>query len=72
MNVRQLNEDELYELKDTLYTDFYYNKDALPTMLESERKVIERAGYPSDIPDWIMYKLYDGTDFVEDDFFCNI
>lgn len=30
MKVEQLSDDEMYELKDKLYTDFYYNQDALP------------------------------------------
>ena len=37
MRVTELNDDEMYELKDTLYTDFYYNQEALPHMIESER-----------------------------------
>lgn len=71
MKVEQLSEDEMYELKDSLYCNFYYNQDALPIMIESERKVLEKATYPSDIPDWLMYRLYGGVDFVKDDFWCN-
>ena len=72
MNVKQLSDDEMYELKDKLYTDFYYNQEALPQMIESERKVLESATYPTDIPDWLMYNLYQSTEFTEDDFWCNL
>lgn len=46
MKVEQLSDDEMYELKDKLYTDFYYNQDALPQMIESERNVLASATYP--------------------------
>lgn len=72
MKVEQLSDDEMYELKDKLYTDFYYNQEALPQMIESERKVLASATYPMDIPDWLMYNLYNGTEFTEDDFWCNL
>lgn len=71
MRVTELNDDEMYELKDTLYTDFYYNQEALPHMIESERDVLASATYPTDIPDWLMHNLYSGTEFTEDDFWCN-
>lgn len=72
MNVKQLSDDEMYELKDKLYTDFYYNQEALPQMIESERKALESATYPTDIPDWLMYNLFGGIEFTEDDFWCNL
>ena len=72
MRVTDLNDDEMYELKDKLYTDFYYNQEALPQMIESERKALEGATYPEDIPNWLMYNLYNGTEFSKDDFWCNL
>ena len=55
MKVEQLSDDEMYELKDKLYTDFYYNQEALPPMIATERNVLASATYPTDIPDWLMY-----------------
>lgn len=72
MKVEQLSDDEMYELKDKLYTDFYYNQEALPEMIANERNVLASATYPADIPDWLMYNLYQGTEFTEDDFWCNL
>lgn len=72
MKVEQLSDDEMYELKDKLYTDFYYNQEALPQMIESERNVLAGATYPTDIPNWLMYNLFHGTEFTEDDFWCNL
>lgn len=72
MKVEQLNDDEMYELKDKLYTDFYYNQEALPQMIESERNVVASATYPSDIPNWLMYNVFYGVNFTKDDFWCNL
>lgn len=72
MKVERLSDDEMHELKDTLYTDFYYNQEALPHMIESERDALASATYPTDIPNWLMYSLYSGTEFTEDDFWCNL
>lgn len=72
MKVEQLSDDEMYELKDKLYTDFYYNQEALQEMIATERNVLASATYPTDIPDWLMYNLYNGTEFTEDDFWCNL
>lgn len=71
MKVEQLSDDEMYELKDKLYTDFYYNQEALPQMIDSERNVLAGATYPTDIPDWIMHNLFHDIEFTEDDFCCN-
>ena len=72
MKVEQLNDDEMYELKDKLYTDFYYNQEALPQMIETERNVVASATYPSDIPNWLIYNVFHGIEFTKDDFWCNV
>lgn len=71
MRVTELNDDEMYELKDRLYTDFYYGKDRLPDLTKRQREAIEKAVYPPDIPNWVMYDLYNRASFVKDDFICN-
>ena len=68
MTVRQLNYDELLQLK----CDLWYETDNLPSMTEEEYKICINAGCPDDIPNELVYKLYDGINFVEDDFWCNI
>lgn len=71
MHVTKLNPNEMYELKDNLYSNFYYDMDALPELTEEQRSHIENADYPDDIDDEIIYEIYDDYDFVKDDFFCN-
>lgn len=71
MHVTKLNLNEMYELKDNLYSNFYYDMDALPELTEEQRSYIENADYPDDIDDEIIYEIYDDYDFVKDDFFCN-
>lgn len=41
-------------------------------MIDSERNVLASATYPTDIPDWLMYNLFHGIEFTEDDFWCNV
>lgn len=72
MHVTKLNADEMYELKDNLYIDFYYNTDALPNLTKEQQEHIESADYPDDIDDEVMHEIYDGYDFVKDDFSCNM
>ena len=72
MDVTELNEDEMYQLKDTLYCDFYYNPDDLPKLTDEQRSYIESAEFPDDISNKIVYEIYGGTSFVKDDFWCNV
>lgn len=37
-------------------------------MIATERNVLASSTYPTDIPDWLMYNLYNGIEFTEDDF----
>lgn len=63
--VRELNRDELDELK----TTYFYSDDY-------DEKIVNAAGlpvlFPGDIPDEIIFAVYDGISFVKDDFFCNL
>lgn len=54
MDVRELNEEQLDELKWT----YFYDMESW----EYE--------YPWDIPDDVIFNHYDGIDFVDDDFSC--
>ena len=72
MHVIELNNDELYQLKDTLYCDFYYNHDNRPDLTDDQRSHIESAELPDDIADEVVYEIYNGVNFVKDDFWCNV
>lgn len=78
MNVRELNEEQLYELKDKV---FYMNENDLEeehglwsSLKEAWDDDIqiewEKAQFPCDISNETIYKLFDGINFVNDDFCC--
>ena len=58
MNVRELNREQLNELK----TSLVYKIIESPSM--------ETLSYADDIPDAIIYDYYDEITFSKDDFFC--
>ena len=63
MNVRELDDEQISQLKWILY----YGDESIkisPGIID----LIESYDYPDMIPDDIVYELYDGIDFVEDDF----
>ena len=64
MNVRELNEGQISQLKWNL---FYVDKFFVEISWDMLNR-IEDCDYPDMIPDDIVYELYDGIDFVEDDF----
>ena len=65
MTVRELNRDQLDELKwHYFYSDDFDDKN----IRNAEGLPILLAG---DIPDSIIFAVYDGTDFVNDDFSCS-
>ena len=63
MNVRELNEGQLSQLKWNLY----YGDESIEVPW-NVIDIIESYDYPDMIPDDIVYELYDGIDFVEEDF----
>ena len=63
--VKELNRDELDELKwNYFYSDDYdsniTNADGLPVL------------FPGDIPDKVIFAVYAGISFVDEDFSCNL
>ena len=66
-DVEELNEDELWELKDRLFWN-----PVEEYLTDEQMEIINNALDPDDIPDDIVYEVYDGTGFVEEDFWCNI
>ena len=63
MTVRELNGDQLDELKVRLFYDY----DEMD-IEDSDKQIIAPLQYPSQVPDEIVYKYFDGIDFVEEDF----
>ena len=63
MTVRELNREQLNELKSA----YYYSDDY-------DAKIVLENGLPilftGDIPDRVIFAVYDGINFTEDDFFC--
>lgn len=69
MNIRELNYDEIYQLK----TDLCYNYgEYIVELTEEQKRICDEACCEDDIPDELVYEVYDGFDFVEEDFWCNV
>lgn len=68
MHVTELNSDELYKLK----LELCYMEEILPNLTTERLAAIKDAACPDDIPDQIVYEMYEGIDFVEDDFWYNV
>ena len=76
MDVKELTQDQLNELKESLYYQIHDIDDetiafavidsALPYTPET------LPDYPDEIPDEIIFNVYAGISFVNDDFFCSM
>lgn len=69
MTVYELTEEELAELKGSMYWAFA-NEDSMWYDPNAE-KLVEDIDHPNQIPNEMIYEYFDGIDFVEEDFFCN-
>lgn len=65
--VKELNFDELCELKDKLF----YDVDS-EEMNERQRNIVLSAHTSCDIPDELIFDVFDRYSFVEEDFWCNV
>ena len=63
MTVRQLNRDQLTELKQRMVSDEIYESEG---RTPSYGELVEAES----VPDEKVFEKYDGIDFVQDDFFC--
>lgn len=61
-SVHDLTTDELEELRDS----YYYQ------LLETDKEVLGDIVSPDEIPMENVISHYEGTYFVEEDFFCNV
>lgn len=67
MDVEELNEDELWELKDKLFWNY---EDEYLT--DEQIAVINNALDPDDILNELVFEVFSGYSFVEEDFWCNV
>lgn len=65
MTVRELNQEQLNELRWALWWDSVADEEG------SVQNISDFFSSPDDIEDEIVYSHYDGINFVEDDFFCS-
>jgi hypothetical protein len=76
MNVKELNEQQIEELKIRTLFDFknsddLSNEELKKYLTQEEYKTLENAKYWNDIPNNTIYKMYDDIYFVKEDFGCN-
>ena len=68
MTVKELNQEEKLQLKEALV----YAADNLPLITKEQQKIIDEAFSSDDISDELVENIYEGINFVKEDFFCNI
>ena len=68
MTVKELNQEEKLQLKE----DLVYGSDILPPITKEQQKIINEAFSTDDISDELVENIYEGINFVKEDFFCNI
>ena len=68
MTVKELNQEEKLQLKEALV----YGSDILPPITKEQQKIINEAFSTDDISDELVENIYEGINFVKEDFFCNI
>ena len=68
MTVKELNQEEKLQLKEALV----YGSDILPPITKEQQKIINEAFSTDDISDELVENIYEGINFVKEDFFCNV
>ena len=68
MTVKELNQEEKLQLKEALV----YGADNLPLITKEQQKIVDKAFSSDDISDELVENIYEGINFVKEDFFCNI
>ena len=49
-----------------------YGADILPEMTEEQKKICDESMFADDIPDELIFELYDGISFVKEYFWVNV
>lgn len=82
--VNELRQEEIDELKNRIIIDRDDDYNGFKSILENEQEnngltltyeeweIINLAFDEDDIPNELIYKIYKGTLFVDEDFWCNI
>lgn len=76
MSVKELNREQLNELKNSLYWQIHNTDDetiafgVIDSVLPYTPETLPE--YPEDIPDNIIFTVYATINFVNDDFFCTM
>lgn len=70
-DVRELNQEQLSELKQRVFYDYEDMKDNGLEIDSDVEKIIEDSTWWEDIPDYIIYDIFSGFSFVNDDFGCS-
>ena len=69
-NIKECTNEELEQLKYSVFYDI--EEDYMKEFLTDKQiETLNNCEYPEDIPFEILEAIYDGIDFVEDDFWCN-
>lgn len=63
MDVTELDSSQLMQLK----WKIFYGDDCVE-LTEKQKNCLSYCEYPEEIPDNLVYEVYDGIRFVEDDF----
>lgn len=63
MNVKELNSDQL----DYLRFNLFYGDERME-LTNEQQMVIDNCVFFWDVPDELVYEVYDGISFVEEDF----
>lgn len=71
-SVYNLTAEELDELRSALFWHDPDGGDWYDDLSEESKAIVDNAAWPDEIPDRILFETFDGIDFVEEDFFCNI
>lgn len=67
--VEELNEDEIFQLKNDVFYAYYDEED------EEQKRIfdiIKNLEYPEQIPNELIYEIFAHISFTKEDFGCNI
>ena len=70
--VEQLNENEKDELRGVLFYHDQSGTEYYDFLSDGSKEIVDSSAWIDDIPDSVLFEAFDGIDFVEEDFFCNI
>lgn len=70
--VEQLNENEKDELRCVLFYHDQSGTEYYDFLSDNSKEIVDSSAWIDDIPDIVLFEAFDGIDFVEEDFFCNI